>query len=147
MLKLYSKSYGAGDPVLILHGLFGMGDNWRTIARRMEEQYQVILVDLRNHGRSPHDPQMNFSMMTADLHELVVDLDLEDVVLIGHSMGGKVAMQFATTYPELTEKLVIVDIAPKQYPPHHSKEINAIRHLDPAQMKSREEGENLLRQF
>ena len=105
----------------------------------LEAQYQCILVDLRNHGRSPHDPIMNFQVMADDVHELMLDLDLEDAILLGHSMGGKVAMQFATTYPELIEKLIVVDIAPKIYPPHHNSVIQAIRALDPSVSKTRDE--------
>jgi len=146
-LKLYYKSYGSGDPIIILHGLFGLGDNWRTIARLMESEYQCILVDLRNHGRSPHDPEMNFSVMAEDVLELMKDLDLDDAVLLGHSMGGKVAMHFATTYPELTEKLIVVDIAPKAYPAHHNSVFAAIEAIDPKSLQTRDEAENILRKF
>ena len=146
-LKLYYKSYGTGDPIIILHGLFGMGDNWRTIARLMESQYQCILVDLRNRGRSPHDEVMNFEVMAADVLELIKDLDLDDAVILGHSLGGKVAMQFATTYPELTEKLIVVDIAPKQYPAHHNVVIEAIQAIEPGKLNSRDEAEGTLRHF
>lgn len=145
-MKLYHKSYGTGDPIIILHGLFGLGDNWRTIARLMESKYRCILVDLRNHGRSPHDAEMNFSVMAEDVLELMKDLDLDDAVLLGHSMGGKVAMHFATTYPELTEKLIVVDIAPKAYPPHHSTVIKAIQAIAPSTLQTRDEAENILRQ-
>ena len=146
-MKLSYKSYGSGDPIIILHGLFGLGDNWRTIARLIETDYQCILVDLRNHGRSPHDAEMNFSVMAEDVLELMKDLDLDDAVLLGHSMGGKVAMHFATTYPELTEKLIVVDIAPKAYPPHHNSVIAAIEAIDPKSLQSRDEAENILRRF
>jgi pimeloyl-ACP methyl ester carboxylesterase len=98
-MKLVYKTYGTGDPVIIMHGLFGSGDNWRTIARMMEPQYESIVVDMRNHGRSPHDPEMNFEAMTDDILELMSDLNLEKASLLGHSMGGKVAMQFALRYP------------------------------------------------
>ncbi|HEX5112360.1 MAG TPA: alpha/beta fold hydrolase, partial [Saprospiraceae bacterium] len=118
-----------------------------TIARLMETDYQCILVDLRNHGRSPHDAEMNFSVMAEDVLELMKDLDLDDTILLGHSMGGKVAMHFATTYPELTEKLIVVDIAPKAYPPHHNSVIAAIEAIDPKILQSRDEAENILRKF
>jgi pimeloyl-ACP methyl ester carboxylesterase len=113
----------------------------------MESEYQCILVDLRNHGRSPHDPEMNFSVMASDVLELMKDLDLDDAILLGHSMGGKVAMHFATTYPELTEKLIVVDIAPKAYPPHHNSVIAAIEAIDPKSLQTRDEAENILRKF
>ena len=146
-MKLYYKSYGAGDPIVILHGMFGLGDNWRTIARLMEAEYQCILVDLRNHGRSPHDDVMNYEVMADDVLELMGDLDLDDAVLLGHSMGGKVAMQFALTYPEMTEKLIVVDIAPKQYPSHHDNVIDAIEAIHPDLLKTRDEAETILRSY
>ena len=146
-LKLKYKTYGSGDPIIILHGLFGLGDNWRTIARMLENDFQCILVDLRNHGRSPHDPLMNYSVMADDMHELMLDLDLDDAILLGHSMGGKVAMQFATTFPELTEKLIVVDIAPKQYPPHHDEVTEAIEAIDPTSIQTRSEAEEILRRY
>jgi len=113
----------------------------------MEQDYQCILVDLRNHGRSPHDEVMNFSVMADDVLDLMKDLDLDDAVLLGHSMGGKVAMQFATTYPEVTEKLIVVDIAPKQYPAHHDSVIDAIEAIDPTALAMRDDAENILRRF
>jgi pimeloyl-ACP methyl ester carboxylesterase len=146
-VKLYHKIYGLGDPVIILHGLFGVGDNWRTIARMMESQYQCILADLRNHGRSPHDPEMNFEVMANDVHELILDLDLDRVHLIGHSLGGKVAMHFATHYPEYVDRLIIVDIAPRYYSPHHDHVLDAIESLDPATYNSRSAVEMELRKY
>jgi len=127
--------------------MFGLGDNWRTIARLMEAEYQCILVDLRNHGRSPHDDVMNYEVMADDVLELMGDLDLDDAVLLGHSMGGKVAMQFALTYPEMTEKLIVVDIAPKQYPSHHDNVIDAIEAIHPDLLKTRDEAETILRSY
>ena len=127
--------------------MFGLGDNWRTIARLMEAEYQCILVDLRNHGRSPHDAVMNYSVMADDVLELIRDLDLDDAVLLGHSMGGKVAMQFALTYPEMTEKLIVVDITPKQYPSHHDSVIDAIEAIHPDVLKTRDEAETILRGY
>ena len=112
-MKLIHKIYGTGQPLIIMHGLFGSGDNWRSIARMMEPHYQSIVVDMRNHGRSPHDPEMNFKVMADDILELMTDLKLDKVSLLGHSMGGKVAMQFSLLHPSLVEKLIVVDIAPK----------------------------------
>ena len=125
-MKLNYKVYGTGQPVIIMHGLFGSGDNWRTVARMMEGQYQCIVVDMRNHGRSPHDPVMNFQVMTEDVIELMQDLQLTKVSLLGHSIGGKVAMLFSLLHPEKVDKLIVVDIAPKYYPPHHETVIDAI---------------------
>lgn len=146
-MKLNHKVYGSGHPVIIMHGLFGSGDNWRTIARMIEDQYQCIVVDMRNHGRSPHDPVMNFQVMTEDILELMQDLQLEKVSLIGHSMGGKVAMQFALTHPAMVDKLIVVDIAPKYYPPRHDTVIEAIEAIDPGQLKERAEAEEVFARF
>lgn len=146
-MKLNYKTYGTGAPLIIMHGLFGSGDNWRTIARMMESQYQCIVVDMRNHGRSPHDPEMNFHVMTEDIVELMTDLGLEKGSLLGHSMGGKVAMQFALRHPEKVEKLIVVDIAPRHYPSHHDTVIAAIEALDPRQMTDRQDAENALARY
>lgn len=146
-MKLNYKIYGTGDPVIIMHGLFGSGDNWHTIARMMEPQYQCIVVDMRNHGRSPHDPEMNFQVMADDLLELLADLGLDKVSLIGHSMGGKVAMQFALLHPEKVNKLIVVDIAPKYYPPHHDAVIEAIESIQPEKLTERSEAEAAFARF
>ncbi len=146
-MKLNHKVYGSGHPVIIMHGLFGSGDNWRTVARMMEDQYQCIVVDMRNHGRSPHDPVMNFQVMSEDIIELMEDLSLEKASLIGHSMGGKVAMQFALMHPDLVDKLIVVDIAPKYYPPHHDAVIEAIESIVPGQLKERGEAEEAFAKF
>src|SRR6188768_2536012 len=105
----------------------------------MEDQYQCIVVDMRNHGRSPHDPVMNFQVMTDDILELMHDLQLVKATLLGHSMGGKVAMQFTLLHPDLVDKLIVVDIAPKYYPPHHDTVIEAIEAIDPGKLKERTE--------
>lgn len=146
-MKLIHKIYGTGHPVIIMHGLFGSGDNWRSIARMMESWYQCILVDLRNHGRSPHDPEMTIQAMADDILKLMKDLSLESASLIGHSLGGKVAMQFATQHPEKVSKLIVVDIAPKNYPPHHDTVIDAIESIQPDQLSERKEAEEALAAF
>jgi pimeloyl-ACP methyl ester carboxylesterase len=118
-MKLNYQRYGQGTPLIILHGLFGSLTNWNTLSKRLSEQYQVFAVDQRNHGSSPHSEQMSYEAMAEDLHEFICDQSLTSAYLLGHSMGGKTAMQFALTYPNLVEKLIVVDIAPKDYPPHH----------------------------
>ncbi len=130
-----------------MHGLFGSGDNWRTIAKNLEADYQCIVVDMRNHGRSPHDVEMNFKVMAEDIHELMTVLDIDKTSVIGHSMGGKVAMVFALSYPALVEKLIVADIAPKQYPPHHTAVIEAIEAIAPDQLKDRAEAEDILSRY
>jgi len=146
-MKLIYKTYGIGHPVIIMHGLFGMGDNWRTVARMMESQYQCIIVDMRNHGRSPHDPEMNFKVMSQDILELMDDLGLEHASLLGHSMGGKVAMHFALEHPQKVDKLIVADMAPKRYSPHHDHVIDAIEAVHPEELTERSEVEKALARF
>lgn len=111
-MNLFSKSYGSGPPLIILHGLYGSSDNWISIAKMLSEYYTVYLPDLRNHGRSPHSELMSYQAMSEDLLELTHQLNLDHFFLAGHSMGGKVAMSFALTWPEKISGLLIVDISP-----------------------------------
>ncbi len=114
-LKLYFRKYGSGPVLIILHGLYGSSDNWITIARKLEAHYKVLLPDMRNHGASPHTPTHTFTDMVTDLTQFYEDTGTENAFLIGHSMGGKVAMRFAAEYPEKVNRLMIIDIAPKNY--------------------------------
>ena len=117
---LHSKIEGSGKPLLILHGFLGMSDNWKTLGTQYAtEGFQVHMLDLRNHGRSFHSDEFNYQVMSADVLNYCIENNLENLSIIGHSMGGKVAMLFATTYPEKVEKLIIADIGPKYYSPHH----------------------------
>jgi len=143
-MKLNYKVYGEGFPLVILHGVFGSGDNWTTLAKKFGEQFKTIVPDLRNHGRSPHDEVFNYDVMVADLHELAGDLGFDQFHLIGHSMGGKVTMFFAEKYPQLLRKLVIVDIAPRKYPPHHQEIIAGFNSVDLANTTSRQEAEEAM---
>jgi pimeloyl-ACP methyl ester carboxylesterase len=138
-MKLFFRRMGQGNPVVILHGFLGLSDNWVTFGRQMSGDFEVFIPDLRNHGQSPHDPHMDYPVLVGDLHEMIGELDLKKVRLIGHSLGGKVAMGFALLYPDLVEKLVIVDIAPKQYPPNmeHLMLIDAMNKVDFAGVRSR----------
>ncbi len=114
-MKLYSKQLGSGHPLVILHGLYGSSDNWLSVGRKLSEQYRVILVDQRNHGRSPHSTSHTYNDMANDLLELFDDEGLDSAIIIGHSMGGKVAMQFASLHPDRVSGLVVVDILPTSY--------------------------------
>ncbi len=115
-MKLFSRKYGSDGPVLlILHGLYGASDNWVSIARQLEKNYHIYLIDQRNHGHSPHHEKHDFEHMADDLLEFFHDHKIEKAHLIGHSMGGKTAMRFALQNPALIHKLVILDIAPKSY--------------------------------
>ena len=127
MLQLHFRELGQGAPLVILHGLFGTLDNWQTLARRWADAgYRVISADLRNHGRSPHSPDHTYALMAEDVLGLFDQLQLgPDTTLLGHSMGGKVAMRFALDYPDRLGKLIVVDIAPRASDMRHQDEILA----------------------
>lgn len=131
-------------PLVLLHGLFGSGDNWGMVAKHFAQRYQVISVDLRNHGRSPHSDSNTYADMADDLFELCETLGLGSINLLGHSMGGKVAMQFATQYPDKIEKLVVVDMAPRAYADTHTHLIDAMLSVDLAAMQNRSEVDKAL---
>ena len=115
-MKLYSRIYGDNiQDLIIIHGLFGMSDNWNSLGRQFAKYYKVHLIDLRNHGRSPHAEEFNYNVMCEDIFEYVEENNIKKPILLGHSLGGKVAMKFAFTYPENIKKLVIADIAPRKY--------------------------------
>ena len=117
---LHSTVKGEGIPLLILHGYFGMSDNWKSLGNQFSEAYEVHLIDQRNHGRSFHEDTFNYEVLVEDLYRYIQCHQLENIYLIGHSMGGKTAMLFAVTYPELVRKLIVVDISPRRYEPHHN---------------------------
>ena len=108
MELLNHKIYGEGQPLIILHGFLGSLDNWSTLAKRFAERYQVVLVDQRNHGKSPHSDEFSYKIMADDLKHFMDTHYMYEATIIGHSMGGKVAMRFALDYPDMVEKLVIV---------------------------------------
>lgn len=144
MLNLKHKSFGQGDPVIILHGLFGTADNLQTVGKRLSEHFSVFMPDQRNHGRSPHHPDMNYELMAEDLLHFMESNWMFKAHLVGHSMGGKTAMKFALKYPDMVDKLVIVDIAPKAYSGGHQEIFEALLGLDLAALQSREEAEEKL---
>lgn len=129
-MKLHHQITGSGRPLIIIHGLFGSSDNWRMLAKQLSQSAQVITIDLRNHGQSPHSEEQNYQLMADDLAELIHDLKLEQVDIIGHSIGGKVAMAFSDAYSGYCRKLVVVDIAPKHYKQEHNAIFNALLALD-----------------
>lgn len=138
------QSYGQGPPLIILHGLFGSLENWHLISQKLAADFQVFAVDQRNHGRSPHAADMSYQLMAEDLKEFVDNQQFGPVNFLGHSMGGKTAMLFALTYPQSVEKLIVVDIAPRAYPDHHSEILKALSSLDVTSLKSRAEMESQL---
>ncbi len=141
---LNHKILGEGQPLIILHGLFGSLDNWLTLGKRFAEKYKVILVDQRNHGRSFHDSAFDYTLMAQDLDELIEALQLENPILLGHSMGGKTVMQYTAFHPEKVDKLIVADIGPKFYPVHHQTIIQALKSIAVDTLKSREEAEDML---
>jgi len=135
---------GKGQPLILLHGLFGSGDNWGTVAKHFSQHYQVISVDLRNHGRSPHSDSQTYTEMADDLLELCDALGLDRIHLLGHSLGGKMAMQFATQYPDKLEKLIVVDMAIRTYPDAYTHIIDAMMAVDLSAMQSRSDVDKAL---
>ncbi len=139
-MHLAYQSYGAGPPLIILHGLLGSSDNWRTLSRTVfGAHFEVFTVDQRNHGRSPHSDTLDYPAMGEDLAAFMDAHGLAAARLLGHSMGGKTAMHFALTYPERVEGLVVVDIAPKAYSPRHTALLESLRALDLAAYRTRAE--------
>ncbi len=148
-MKLHSTILGEeGQPLLILHGFLGMSDNWKTLGNEFSEAgYQVHLIDQRNHGRSPHSEVFSYTELAKDVKEYIEQRGLKNVILIGHSMGGKTAMTAAALFPHLIEKLVVVDIAPKYYAPHHQQILKGLAAVDEATLDSRGEADEVLAQF
>jgi pimeloyl-ACP methyl ester carboxylesterase len=145
---LHGNIIGEGKPLFILHGFLGMGDNWKTLARQWAEVgYQVHLVDQRNHGRSFHSDAFSYELMAKDLLAYCEAHGLGQIDLLGHSMGGKTAMTFACTYPERLGKLVVADIAPRYYDPHHQHILKALQSLDFDTISSRQEADAVLADY
>ena len=148
-MELYYRKYGSeGDqPIIILHGIFGISDNWVTYARRIAmEGFEVYVLDQRNHGQSPHSDNFNYLALTDDLFDFIDEHEIDDPIIIGHSMGGKVAMRFALENPHLVKKLVVVDITLKAYGPrdNHKSILKAMKSVDLKQVKNRGEVEEEL---
>jgi pimeloyl-ACP methyl ester carboxylesterase len=153
-MELFFKTFGnQGEPLIILHGLYGSSDNWQTIAKQLAETYRVYIPDMRNHGRSPHSPEHSYKAMAEDIAELLNKLQLNKAIIIGHSMGGKTAMQFALDYPDKVEKLVVVDISPRSYlsltepekqVSEHMNILSGLISIDPLLLKSRQQAEEEL---
>ncbi|EAS20472.1 alpha/beta fold hydrolase [Nonlabens mediterrranea] len=142
---LHSIILGEGTPLVILHGFLGMADNWKTLGKEWSKHgYQVHLLDQRNHGRSLHSTEFNYTLLANDINDYCKEHDLSDIYLLGHSMGGKVAMKVATDFPNLVKKLVVADIAPKNYAPHHSDIINGLKSINFDEIKNRKEADEQL---
>lgn len=147
-MKLFFRKYGEGPPIIILHGLFGQSDNWNTLAKKISENgYGVYAVDQRNHGLSPHSDEWNYEVMAEDILEIIRQEELSNVILVGHSMGGKTAMQAALMEPGKIAKLIVVDIAPKKYEPHHDKVLEGLLSVDFRKAANRKEVEEQLKRY
>jgi pimeloyl-ACP methyl ester carboxylesterase len=144
MMKLFGRTIGQGQPLLILHGLFGSSDNWQTHAKKLSDHFQVHLVDQRNHGHSPQSHKMNYDVLAEDLYEFVAEHGLRDLLLIGHSMGGKTIMRFAQKYNFLIDKMVVADMGIRQYPSHHDAVFRGLFAVDVDNCPGRKEAEDRL---
>lgn len=142
---LYSKIEGEGAPLLIIHGFLGMSDNWKTLSTQFVALgFQVHALDMRNHGKSFHASEFNYEVMMQDVKTYVDFHQLKNISLIGHSMGGKIAMLLATTYPEIIKNLIIADIGPKYYAPHHQNILAALNAVNFSQQPSRAEVDEII---
>jgi pimeloyl-ACP methyl ester carboxylesterase len=148
-MKLFSKIYGdKGQDLIVIHGLFGMSDNWNTLGKQFSKYCRVHLIDLRNHGRSPHAEDFNYEVMCGDVLEYIQDNNIEKPIILGHSLGGKVAMKFAFTHPDKIEKLIVADIAPRKYnTDFHQNLLSALYKLPLEDFTKREEVDHALSLF
>lgn len=147
-MTLHSNIIGKGKPFIILHGFLGMGDNWKTLGKQFSESnFEIHLVDQRNHGRSFHSDEFDYELMAEDLKQYCEVNKLTDIILLGHSMGGKTAMLFATKYPELVRKLLVADISPRYYPVHHDAILEGLSNLDFSKLQSRGQADEELSNY
>lgn len=147
-MKLFFRKYGSGQPLIILHGLFGQSDNWNTLAKKYAESgFEVFVIDQRNHGLSPHSEEWTYEAMAADLKELIDAEKISSPALIGHSMGGKTVMFFELLYPGIAKEIIVADIAPRAYPPHHKEVLDALLSIDLDNTASRKEAEEQMSRF
>ena len=145
-MEMFFRKYGTPgkQPLIILHGLFGISDNWVTYGKRIAaEGFEVYIPDLRNHGRSFHSDTFNYIALTEDLYDFIEDNEIENPIIMGHSMGGKIAMGYALENPSSVKKLAVIDIAPKAYGPRksHKKIIEAMTSIDLSKIKTRRDAE------
>ena len=139
-MDLHFKKLGSGKQTLvILHGLFGSLDNWMTLGRQFAETHTVYLIDQRNHGRSPHSEDFSYEWMAQDLGAFLEKENIQNPILMGHSMGGKTVMQLAVNNPDSFSKLIVVDMSPRQYPVHHQQILDGLNALDLSKVERRGE--------
>ena len=136
-MKLYHQHFGTGYPMIILHGLFGMSDNWVALAKKFSSYFSVHVIDQRNHGRSGWHDVFNYEALVDDVLMFMDDHAIEEAILLGHSMGGKTAMQFALDYPEKTSKLIVADMSADEYSHKHDTLIEAMLSIDLSSLEKR----------
>lgn len=144
-MELAFREYGAGTPLIILHGLFGQSDNWNTLAKRFADNgFRVFTVDQRNHGLSPHSDVWDYQTMAEDLNFFIQEHQLQNPILLGHSMGGKTVMFFELMFTGIAQKIIVADIAPRAYEPHHDAVLQALNSVKFDAISTRKEAEELL---
>ena len=144
MQKLHYQEAGQGEAIILIHGLFGSLENLGMIAKALKANYRVISVDVRNHGQSFHQNSMEYNELALDVLGVMDELSISSTHILGHSMGGKIAMQLAINFPKRVNKLIIADIAPVEYPPHHERIINGLKSIDLSIIKTRKEADTQL---
>lgn len=145
---LHSRTIGdSGEDLVILHGLFGSGDNWQTHAKTLSQHYRVHLIDQRNHGHSPHSNTMDYVSMAGDLHQTLQTLSVSSFHLLGHSMGGKTALTYAKLHPDQLKSLIVADMGIKSYPSHHDAIYRGLYAVNAKECPSRKEAEIRLTQY
>jgi esterase len=146
-MKLFYRQAGQGQPLIILHGLFGSSDNWYSLSKVFSESFTVYAIDQRNHGQSPHSDEFNYELLTEDLEQFLKEHSIDNPIVIGHSMGGKTAMNLAIKNPASIGQLIVVDIAPKSYPVHHDQILDGLTAIPLATLSSRSEADKILAEF
>ena len=147
MMKLFFRELGQGQPFIILHGLMGSSDNWLTQAKLLADQYHIYMIDQRNHGQSSHSDEFDYKALANDIKDFIVQHKLQKPIVLGHSMGGKTAMNLAVKRPDLIDELIVVDIVPKSYPVHHDHILDGLKAIDLNRLSSRTEADQILSQF
>jgi len=147
MKLLNYTQQGSGPHILLIHGLFGSLDNLNMVAKPLREHYTVTSVDVRNHGDSFHENSMSYDELAQDIVNVMDHLSIESTHILGHSMGGKIAMWLAINHPKRVNKLIVADIAPVEYPPHHNQIINGLQSIDLTTISNRKEADTQLAQY
>lgn len=146
-MELFFRESGKGEPLIILHGFLGSSDNWFTLAKTFSAHYHVYLLDLRNHGQSPHSDTFNYEVMVDDMSHFFETQGISRAHLIGHSLGGKVVMNFAVKYPDKVNKLIVVDIVPRPYEVEHDNILKGLKSIKVEELQSRGDADRLLSEF